>query len=270
MAYLELPDGDELYYETAGSGPPLLLVTGLGGLAAFWAPHVEALGHHFTVITHDHRGCGRSAKPRFTYSVEQMAGDVLALMDGLGIERANLVGHSTGGAIGQVIALEHPHRLDRLVISASWPGPDPYFDLLFDVRARTLETFGPAEYLRHAALIMKTPDWLARHPAETALPDEATVRMMVADVECTLRRIAAIRAFDRRAQLHRIAVPTLITAAERDMVTPIHLSRELAALIPSARLDIVPEAGHFYPLTHPDAFQSGVLSFLGAERSSAA
>ncbi len=262
MPHIDLPDGDRLHYDVDGSGPPLLLVSGLGGIADFWAPHVGTLARRFTVVTHDHRGTGRSSLPHFDYSVEQMAGDVLALMDGLGIARADLVGHSTGGAIGQVIAIERPERLNRLVISASWPGFDAYFDMLFDMRSKVLRTLGAEDYLRQSALFMKTPDWLSSHPEEAQAPAPDFVRLMVPDPECTLRRIAAIRAFDRRSDLHRIATPTLVGGAEFDMITPVHLSRELASLIPGAELDIVPGAGHFYPLTHGQAFLDQIDRFL--------
>lgn len=264
MPQMTLPDGDHLHYETTGTGPALVLISGLTGLAAFWQPHVAILARAFTVITHDHRGCGHSAKPAIDYSVEQMTGDVIALMDHLEIERAHVVGHSTGGVIGQVMAIDYPDRLDRLVISASWPGKDPYFDLLFDTRARVLTNFGPGEYLRHAALVMRTPEWLAANPDETLLPGAEMIRTMVADVDCTLRRIDAIRRFDRRHDLHRITAPTLISAATGDLVTPLHLSMELSRLIPHASLDIVSNAGHLYPLTHPETFRAAIVPFLQA------
>lgn len=264
MPHLALPDGDRLHYDVHGSGPPLLLVSGLGGIADFWATHIAPLTERFTVITHDHRGTGRSSLPHFDYSVEQMAGDVLALMDGLGIDRADLVGHSTGGAIGQVIAIDRPERLNRLVISASWPGHDAYFDMLFDMRAKVLKTLGPEDYLRTSALFMKTPGWLAANPQDMQPPPAEMRALMMADPDCTLRRIAAIRAFDRRADLHRITTPTLVTGAENDMVTPVHLSHELARLIPGAGLDIVADAGHFYPQTHRDQFLAQLDRFLAA------
>src|SRR5438094_536100 len=101
-------DDGWLRYEVAGDGPPLLLVPGLGGLGSFWQHQVAAFAGDFRVIVHDHRGCGRSSRSRIAYSVEQMADDVLQLMDALGIEAAHFVGHSTGGAIGQVIAQDRP------------------------------------------------------------------------------------------------------------------------------------------------------------------
>ena len=78
------------------------------------------LARRFRVVVHDHRGSGQSTMSRISYSAEQMAEDVLGLMDQLAIERAHFVGHSMGGAIGQVLAIERPKRLRRLVISSSW------------------------------------------------------------------------------------------------------------------------------------------------------
>src|SRR5262245_33433679 len=101
----------ELYYEDAGQGPPLMLVSGLNGVASFWAPQVKELTRDFRVITHDHRGTGQSTHSRITYSVEQMADDALRLMDKLGVRSAHFAGHSTGGAIGQIIAQDHPERV---------------------------------------------------------------------------------------------------------------------------------------------------------------
>ena len=137
MPTLSIGDA-ELYYEDAGGGEPLLLVPGLSGRGSFWANQVTEFSRDFRVVIHDHRGTGRSTHSRIRYSVEQMADDVLRLMDGLGIEAAHLVGHSTGGAIGQVIALEHPRRLRSLVLSATWAGPDPYFQRLFESRKGVL------------------------------------------------------------------------------------------------------------------------------------
>jgi aminoacrylate hydrolase len=112
--------GIELYYETYGDGPPLLLVPGLGGVGSYWRPQIDALSEQFKVIVHDHRGTGRSTRSEIAYSVDQMTSDLLILMDALGIERAHLVGHSTGAAIGQTMAIERPDRVDRLVLYAGW------------------------------------------------------------------------------------------------------------------------------------------------------
>ena len=131
MSTVSIGDAD-LYYEVTGGGEALLLVPGLSGRGSFWASQITDFARDFRVVVHDHRGTGRSTHSRIRYSVERMAGDVLRLMDALGIEAAHLAGHSTGGAIGQVLALEHPDRVRSLVLSATWAGPDPYFRRLFE------------------------------------------------------------------------------------------------------------------------------------------
>src|SRR5262245_3061451 len=114
-----------LYYETHGEGPPVMLVAGLGGLGAYWRPQIPGFSTRYRVVLHDDRGTGQSERARTRYSVEQMAADTLALMDALRLERVHFVGHSTGGAIGQILAIEAPHRLQTLVLASSWTKADP-------------------------------------------------------------------------------------------------------------------------------------------------
>ncbi|MEM6666723.1 MAG: alpha/beta fold hydrolase, partial [Pseudomonadota bacterium] len=110
MPFAPIDDG-ELYYEVHGSGPPLLLIAGLGGLGSYWTPQIDRFSQHFTLIVQDHRGTGKSSRSKIKYSLEQMAQDTLRLMDALSLESAHLVGHSTGASIGQILAIEHPRRM---------------------------------------------------------------------------------------------------------------------------------------------------------------
>src|SRR5262245_50958035 len=121
----------EIYYEVHGEGTPLLLVPGLGGTGNYWTPQLERFSKHFQVIVHDHRGTGQSTRSQIEYSVDQMTSDLVKLIDFLGIERAHLVGHSTGGAIGQTMAIEHPDRLLSLVLYATWTTCDPFMRRVF-------------------------------------------------------------------------------------------------------------------------------------------
>ena len=123
-----------LYYEAHGSGEPLLLVPGLGGVGATFYKQIPELSRRYRVIVHDHRGCGQSDRPVMRYAMGQMTQDVLRLMDALGIEQAHYLGHSTGGAIGQIIAVEHPQRLKKLVLSSTWTHADAFFTRLFEAR----------------------------------------------------------------------------------------------------------------------------------------
>src|ERR1700732_1167646 len=126
-----------LHYERHGAGFPVLFISGLNGHGAYWRDQVPAFAKSFEVVLHDQRGIGQSDHTRTAYTVERMAGDVVQLMDALGIAKAHIVGHSTGGAMAQVLALEHPQRLASVVIAASWTKGDAHFRRLFAPRRHT-------------------------------------------------------------------------------------------------------------------------------------
>jgi aminoacrylate hydrolase len=255
----------EIYYEEAGAGEPLLLVPGLSGQGSFWGPQVEAFKGDFRVIVHDHRGAGRSTHSPIKYSVEQMADDVLRLMDALGIASAHLVGHSTGGAIGQVIAIDHPHRLRSLVLSATWAGPDPYFRRLFESRRGVLLSQGIEAYLRASVLVLAPPDWVSRNDATIAELHRAQAASWPPPA-VVASRIDAIVAFDRRARLGQIRVPSLVIVAQDDMVTPKFYSDELAKTVPGAAYVVLPGGGHYAPQIMAEAYNRAVGAFLSAQR----
>jgi aminoacrylate hydrolase len=240
MPYLKLRDGAELYYEQSGSGSPLFLVPGLGGDGRFWGEHVATLAEHFTVVVHDHRGTARSTLSRIDYSVAQMADDALQLIEGLGFDKVHWCGHSTGGAIGQVLAIEHPERIDRLVLSATWAKTDAFFRRLFEVRALMLKHLGPEAYSKASALALHMPSWVRDHDADLAAA-ESKADEAIPIPEIVLSRIAAIVAHDRRAELQRVRAPTLAICARDDMVTPLYFTEELVRLIPHARAYVLPD-----------------------------
>ncbi len=254
----------ELYYEDTAHGEPLLLVPGLSGRGSFWANQIADFSRDFRVVVHDHRGTGRSTHSRIRYSVEQMAADLVCLMDALGIEAAHLVGHSTGGAIGQVMALDHPGRLRSLVLSATWAGPDPYFRRLFESRKGVLLTQGVEAYLQASALFMSPPAWISANDAlltaqqETALAESAPV-------EVTASRIDAILRHDRRARLGEIRLPALVIVAQDDVITPRFYSDELASRVPGAKLLVLDTGGHAAPATCATAYNAAVGGFLRAQ-----
>ena len=251
----------ELYYESTGEGPPLLLVPGLGGQGSFWAQQVPDLARDFRVIVHDHRGTGASTHSRIRYSVEQMADDLLCLMDALGIDSAHFAGHSTGGAIGQVIAQDHPARLRSLVLSATWAGQDPFFRRLFESRRETLVTSGVESYLRASVLMLAPPWWVRANDALIAEQHRLTAAASP-PVEVLTSRIDAIVRFDRRARLGEIRTPTLVIVAADDMITPRFFSDELAERIPGAKLVVLDAGGHYAPVCLPAPYNAEVGAFL--------
>ena len=261
MPHLKLRDGAELYYERHGSGPALFMVPGLGGDSRFWDAHVPELSRHFTVVLHDHRGTARSSLSKIKYSVDQMADDALQLIDGLGFDKVHWCGHSTGGAMGQVLAIEHAPRIDRLVLSATWAKTDAFFRRLFEVRALMLRELGPEAYTKSSALALNMPSWIRDHDADLAAA-EARAKETIPEPEIVLSRIAAIVAHDRREQLQKVKAPSLAICARDDMVTPLYFTEELVRLIPNARAYVLPDGGHFFPSVHGGEFRRVITSFL--------
>lgn len=261
MPKLKLRDGAELYYEKHGNGPPLFLVPGLGGDGRFWGQNVAELAQNFTVIVHDHRGTGRSTLTRMTYSVDQMVDDALQLIDSLQFDKVHWCGHSTGGAMGQVLALDHPSRVDRLVLSATWAKTDAFFRRLFEMRSLLLKELGAAAYLKSSALALNMPSWVRDHDTELA-DAEAMANQTIPIPEIVLSRISAIVAHDRRDQLQKVRAPTLAICARDDTVTPLYFTEELVRLIPGARAYVMPDGGHAYPNVHGAEFRRVMTSFL--------
>lgn len=251
----------QLHVEITGEGPAVLLVAGLGGRGAFWANQIDSLARHFRVITFDHRGCGNSTPGMTVDNVAHMASDVIALMDVLGVASAHLVGHSTGGAIGQHIALEAPARLDKLVLSCSWPGPDAYFTELFRNRRAVLEHCGPLDYLSGGTFLAMPSRFLQPQiEAATSYMEARLAAFPGLDVE--LSRIAAVAAHDLRAQLPSIDKQVLCIGAMDDQITPPGFTEEMAQLIPGAQLHLLDHGGHFSPMTVPEVYNARVLEFL--------
>ena len=257
--------GGKLYYETSGSGPPLMLVSGLAGSAHFWRLQVPRLAERFTAVVHDHRGVGRSSRDAIVYSIEQMAGDALALMDHLGIEQAAMIGQSTGGAIGQYLAATHPDRLSRLVLSSTWTHGDPYFTRQFRLRHDMLRNASIELYTRTGSLLLYPPEWLRDHDGEIAAAEARSVADAPA-VEIMLSRIEALLRFDGRALTPRIRCPTLVIAALDDRVTPAYFSRALAEAIAGAQLVLLESGGHFLPVVEAERYAELVLRFLAEPR----
>lgn len=251
----------EIYYEEYGSGPPLMLIAGLGGVGSYWAPQIEEFAKHFRVIIHDHRGTGRSTKSKIKYSLEQMSADTLGLMDALGIDSAHIVGHSTGGAIAQILCLEHRDRVRNVVMYATWTRADNFFRRCFEVRRALLE-IGPSAYIRGASIFLH-PSWWVRDDVDN---NESAVYGADFDTEITDSRIQAILDFDYTDRLPEITSPVLVVGVRNDHLTPAYYSEELARAIPGADLVILEDGAHVASQILPQEFNQVVYEFLSRPR----
>jgi 3-oxoadipate enol-lactonase len=260
MPVAHLPD-IELYYETAGDGPPLLLLHGLGSSSADWALQLPEFSAHFRVIGVDLRGHGRSHAPRGarSYTIAQMAEDVAALLAQLGEPPAHVVGLSLGGCTGQILAARHPDCVRSLVLCNTF------------ARLRPDSLRGAARLLRRVWLFGTAPmpavaEYVAAglfpKPEQRAIYVEAVTRLSRNQKSPYLASMRAVAGFDSRALLRDIRCPTLVIAGDRDLTVPRSAMLALARAIPGAQFTLIEDSGHATPYDQPEEFNRSVLAFL--------
>lgn len=253
-----------LYYEEYGpsEGPPLVLSSGLGGSASYWAPNVAALAQHFRVITYDHRGTGRSdrALPE-AVTLADLGADMLALMDALDLPSASICGHAIGGMAALEAARAAPHRIERVAVINGWASLDPQTARCFDVRLTLLRKAGPAAYLEAQPLFLFPPDWLSEHDAD--LRAEAAVHLDHWPGDAVMeKRIAAARAFDCTGWAGDIAASVLLYSARDDLLVPSFNAARLQALLPHARGIERPWGGHAVNVTDAAPVTADLIDFF--------
>lgn len=256
-----LANGIRHTYTQRGDGPPLVLIAGMGGAASYWTPQFDAFSARRRVLSYDQRGTGGTERVAVT-DIPQLADDLLALMDALDIECADLVGHSTGGAIAQVIAARHPERVRSMVTYASVHRADAYRRRVWGLRKAILQQMGPQIYAQTTSLFFYPPEYIARHDAALAEVERRSAQGEIPSPEVMASRIDAILSFDIAPELGQVRAPTLVCCAEDDMLTPAYFSREIAEAIAGAKLVVWPDGGHAYSRSHPEAFNRLVLDFL--------
>lgn len=263
-----MTNGIRTHYEIEGTGPAIIFVSGLGGTAAYWQPQVKAFKQDYTVVTYDQRGAGSSEHPAGPYRIDTLVEDLLALIAELKLVRPVLIGHSTGGAIGQLLAARHPDLLAGMVQYASWAKSDMHFNWCFRMRRALLLGSTIEEYVHGSALFLYPPEHIKNHAATLSPALLASATRFPAR-EVVLSRIDAIMAHDATAALAEIQTPTLVLCAQDDILTPPYQSRLLAENIPHAELKIVPHGGHSFSETETDLFNQITREFIAGIYASA-
>jgi pimeloyl-ACP methyl ester carboxylesterase len=258
-------NGIRLYYEWHGeeTGTPVVLVMGLGGDTTAWPLQLAALAPRHRVLVFDNRGAGRTDAPDVPYTTRGMAGDLLALLDVLGVERAHLLGLSLGGAVAQEAALADPDRFASLQLHATWAGPHPYLAALVTAVRLARSQFDRESFYRTLSVWLFTPACFATQPELVELVvQRATHNPHPVPPHAYLRQTEAVLGHDARDRLHRLRCPTLVSVGSLDLITPPTLSDELARLIPGSQLTRLPDVGHGALWEAPGAFNRVCLDFL--------
>lgn len=252
----------EIVYEEMGEGAPLLFISGTSVDRTIWGGQVAHFMGRRRCITFDNRDVGESTLVPAAYTPRDMAADTLALMDALRLERADVVGHSLGGAIAQELALAAPARIRTLTLVGTWARNDEYTRALFHTWKR-LRASDDRAFLESVLLFG------VGHTFLNTVGLEMLVSMFLAvphpqDRDGYLRQVDADLAHDTADRLARIACPTLVVGGEEDTIFFREHHEMLARTIPGARLVMLPQVGHSPPIENNDAFNRELDAFLAA------
>jgi aminoacrylate hydrolase len=243
----------ELSYETAGSGPAVLCIQGVGVVGEGWRPQVEGLASHFRLMTFDNRGIGRSSPGRPPLTIEGMAADAAAIIDAEEIDRCHVIGHSMGGLIAQHLALTVPQRVKSLSLLCTFAdGKDATAlslrMLLLGLRSRV----GTRRMRRNGMLRMIVPaDYLRRvDPVRLADDLQRLFGRDLADQPPILHeQLKAMSRYSAAVRLPELSgIPTLVLSGALDPIAPPRLGRAIAAGIDAARFVELAHASHALPI----------------------
>ena len=253
-----------LYYEEHGpaGAPPLVLSSGLGGSGAYWTPNLDSLAARHRVILYDHRGTGRSDRnlPE-RLGVGDMAGDLLVLMNQLGIQRASLVGHAAGACIALAAALAAPERVQGLYLVNGFARPDPHFVRCFETRLALLRDSGAAAFVHAQPIFLYPANWCSWN-AEWLMNEEAEQLRHFQGAANVEARIRALLEFDVADRLGEIEAPTVAIAADDDVLVPNVCSNLIGERIPNAVINGIQWGGHACNVTNPAEFNEILLGWL--------
>lgn len=252
-----------VFYEIEGQGPPLLLIAGLGADSRAWAtvkPHLTA---HFTCVTFDNRGVGRSEVPPGPYTIDQMGDDAAALIRALDLAPVAVVGWSLGGSVLQALLIRHQELVSRAVLLSAFPSytelQHAWLDCLLTLRQSDLPPVAQALFGMPWGF---TPKMLVDHETLVAGAKLAQTLAPPATFEGFSAQAHGLRRYDSRPQLPTVKTPTLVLVGAEDTLTPVSQSVEMAELMPNARLQVLPRGGHGMAVEFPAETTAAIRAFL--------
>ena len=258
MPFLKIADCVHHYVvEGQADKPALLFSNSLGSDLRIWDPMVPQLVDDFRLIRYDTRGHGLSEAPPPPYSMDELARDVVGLLDALEIKQAVVCGLSVGGVIAQQLAIQYPDRVRALVLCdtgarigtvASWE------ERIATVRAEGLKVLAAPSMERWFS-----EEFHRRHSTEVRGYANMVLRTAADGYVGTC---CALRDTDLTQAAASISKPTLVLCGEQDIATPPEMARQLANIVPNARLSLVPQAAHISCVEQPAVIASRIMEFL--------
>ena len=254
-----MTDRVALHHELDGpeDAPVVVLGSSIGTSNAMWEPQVAALSRRYRVVRYDHRGHGRSPVPDGPYALDDLGGDVLDLLDHLGVERVAYCGLSLGGMVGMWLGIHAPERISALVLccTSAYLGPPERWQERIELVRRDGT---------QALVEATTSRWFSATTLAAAPPfvREFTQGLAETPNEGYAGCSAAIGGMDLRDQIHAITAPTLVICGAEDPATPLAMSLEIVERIAHSQLVVLPDASHLATVEQPERATAAILAHL--------
>lgn len=254
------------YCHTNLNAEYVILSSGLGGHASFWAPQIDALQSHFHVLSYDQEGCHSDSNllPEH-YSFENLADQVLKILKEQNIQKFHFIGHAIGGFIGAELALlclSHQLKMLTLTCINAWDQLDPHTHKCFEARVHLLQSAGSEAYVRAQALFLYPPAWISKHHLNI-LKAENLQLSDFPPLQNVLRRIQAARHFSIKDQhqqaLKHVAIHLI--ANEDDFLVPVQKSHDLKQRLGHGTLTIIANGAHASTVTESKQINQHLLTF---------
>lgn len=252
-------NGTRLHVEITGDGPPLLCLHSLATDTRVWDRQLDDLTDRFRVIRVDLRGHGSSPATAPPYSLDLLREDVVAVMDALDIESADVMGLSIGAILALGLALDNPVRVDRIVVADCRADAPPPYVAMWDDAIATIETQGLAPVIETSVARWFSEQFRSDRPD---VVEEIRNRAMGTSIEGFIGCARAVQGLAYLDRLHHIETPALLVVGELDPAAPPAVMADMASRIPGAELVQLAGAGHLSPVEAPQLFNDAVLPFL--------
>ena len=252
-----------IYYEVHGKGTPLLLIAGVGSDSSSWAGIINKLSARFKVIIFDNRGTGRSEIPDRKYTVRQLANDAIRLLDHLKIKKVHILGHSMGGYIAQELAINHPDRVDKLILASTSAVSSGRNNALFLDFYKRLKKEGNSEaWIRGWTRWLFSRKRLANKEFIDAFVKYGANYRYAQQADGFKGQIDAVKSFDTRGRLGKIKAKTLVLEGKEDALIFPKEAKALAKNIHGSIYRSLKGMPHCIQIENPGLFVNTALKFL--------
>ena len=254
-------NGIQVNCELSGrqKAPVVVLSHSLACSMVMWRPQLDLLERDFQVLRFDTRGHGGSDAPAGSYTLEQLVDDTIGILDALDFDRVHWVGLSMGGMIGQGLALDHPDRIERLVLADTAAIIPDEAQPLWQERLDAVQREGMQAVAESTLERWFTPSYLEQNPPGI---DQIRQQILITPVAGYVGCSEAIRHLNYLSRLSVIEAPTLIMVGADDLGTPVAASEAMHAQIKGSQLVVIPDAAHLSNIEQAQFFNDHLIAFL--------